>query len=911
MTIRTQVDPHTLQGDNHVSPEYDPVCIVGMACRLPGGVKSLADLWQFLLEEKSAQGPVPPERYNIKGFYSPEGDKAGVMNVDGGYFLQEDVRQFDNEFFGIHSFEATHGTSQTSGRTNSNTVVGNILTDGQMDPQQRKLLEVIYECLENSGSSLEQMSGSNTGVYVGNFSQDHLLLQIRDPDDLRRYHATGSGLTMLANRISHTFNLHGPSLTLDTACSSSIYCLHLAVAALKAGDCDGALIASSNLVMSPNSHVAAMKAGMLSPTSTCHTFDASADGYARAEAVNAIYLKRLSSALRNNDTIFAVVRGTATNSNGHTPGVVNPSSEFQEAVMRKAYRTANLGFHDTDYVECHGTGTELGDLVETTALSNCFLSGRDSPLKIGGSKPNFGHSEAASSLTSLIKVSLAFQHGLLPPTRGVETPNPKLDLKHRNIEVVTEAQVWPRELQRASICSSGYGGANAHAILESYSSYANHSAHRTTQVTTEEDQCFVLPVSAASMKSLEIRTDEIYQIAQSCDPPALESLSYTLAERTTHHRYRTSLVITSGQSPAAEDGEKDPIEVSHPSVANPLDFTFVFTGQGAQYHGMAKALLEDNSIFLTTIRELDQVIQSLPAEYSPDWTLEGTLREPSGTSQIHQVTRSQPLCTAVQIGLVNVLNSWGVNPSAVVGHSSGEIAAAYASGLISASQAIVAAYFRGYAVAHEPAQGAMLACGLTVEEAELLIQKLDLSDKVCVACINARTSVTLSGLREGINTIHSELRAQKKFCRLLETGGQAYHSAWMKVVGIKYEQLLTPYFQSQPPQSTSGALMYSTARYNSGSPVILDGSISMARYWRDNLESPVQFEAALSHLIQKQRFHLLEIGPHAALKGPVNQIRLAAQLDDQETPYSPTLIRGQDAHLCMQRLAGRLESLVV
>ncbi|KAI1129321.1 polyketide synthase-like protein [Nemania abortiva] len=894
MAIRTQADPHSSsQGANHVSPEYDPVCIVGMACRLPGGVKSLVDLWQFLLEEKSAQGPVPLERYNIKGFYSPEGDKSGVMNVDGGYFLREDVRQFDNEFFGIHSFEATHVCQ---------TLLGH-LEDEIMDPQQRKLLEVIYECLENSGSSLNQMSGSNTAVYVGNFSQDHLLMQIRDPDDLRRYHATGSGLTMLANRISHAFNLHGPSLTLDTACSSSIYCLHLAVAALKAGDCDGALVASSNLVMSPNSHVAAMKAGMLSPTSTCHTFDASADGYARAEAVNAIYLKRLSSAVQNNDTIYAIVRGTATNSNGHTPGVVNPSSEFQEAVMRKAYRNANLDFVDTDYVECHGTGTELGDLVEITALSNCFLSGRDSPLKIGGSKPNFGHSEAASSLTSLIKVSLAFQHNLLPPTRGVETPNPKLDLKRRNLEVVTEAQAWPKELQRASICSSGYGGANAHAILESYSSYVNQNGSHSTQASAEEDQRFVLPVSAASMKSLEIRTDEIYQIAQSCDVPALESLSYTLAERITHHRYRTSLVVT---NPLAEDGEKDPIEVSHPSVANALDFAFVFTGQGAQYQGMGKELLEKSPIFLTTIRELDQVIKSLPAEYSPDWTLEGTLRESSDSAQIHQVTRSQPLCTAVQIGLVNVLNSWGVNPSAVVGHSSGEIAAAYASGLISASQAILAAYFRGHVVAQEPAHGAMLACGLTVEEAESLIHELELSDKVCVACINALSSVTLSGLREGIDAIHSELRARKKFCRLLETGGRAYHSAWMKPAGANYEQLLTPYFQDRPQQSTSRVPMYSTAGHSSDSPMILDESVSMAKYWRDNLERPVQFEAALSHLIQKQRFHLLEIGPHSALKGPINQIRLAAQLDDQETPYSPTLVRDQDAHLCMQRLAGRL-----
>lgn len=271
--------------------EDDPVCVVGMACRLPGDVRSPTELWQFLMDKKSGQGPVPPERYNIKGFYSSKGDKSGLTNVDGGYFIREDIRQFDNEFFGINNYEATY-----------------------MDPQQRKLLEVVYECFENSGASLNDMSDSNTGVYVGNFTQDNLLMQMRDPDDLRRYQATGSGLTMLANRISHTFNLHGPSLTLDTACSSSIYCLHLAVAALKAGECDGAIVAASNLIMTPGPHIAAMKAGMLSPTSTCHTFDISADGYARAEGVNAVYVKRLSSAIKNNDTVYGIIRGTAVNS---------------------------------------------------------------------------------------------------------------------------------------------------------------------------------------------------------------------------------------------------------------------------------------------------------------------------------------------------------------------------------------------------------------------------------------------------------------------------------------------------------------------------------------------------------------------------------------------------------------------
>ncbi|KAI0105879.1 putative polyketide synthase [Daldinia grandis] len=865
--------------------EDDPVCVVGMACRLPGDVRSPTELWQFLMDKKSGQGPVPPERYNIKGFYSSKGDKSGVTNVDGGYFIREDIRQFDNEFFGINNYEATY--------------------EEQMDPQQRKLLEVVYECFENSGASLNDMSDSNTGVYVGNFTQDNLLMQMRDPDDLRRYQATGSGLTMLANRISHTFNLHGPSLTLDTACSSSIYCLHLAVAALKAGECDGAIVAASNLIMTPGPHIAAMKAGMLSPTSTCHTFDISADGYARAEGVNVVYVKRLSSAIKNNDTVYGIIRGTAVNSNGRTPGMIYPSADFQEVVVRKAYKDANLNFSDTDYIECHGTGTDLGDRVELNALGNCFSKDNRKPIMIGGTKPAFGHSEAASSLTSLIKVVLAFQHGMIPPTRGVETPNPKLEMDRHNMEVVTEPQPWPRKVQRASLSSFGYGGANAHVILESVSSYMRDSPSATNGLH-DKCQTLLLPISASSQKSLEIRAGQIYQLAQSCNTPDIRSLSYTLAERWAHLRYRTSLLVTPSQDGKPGAWAIQPAENSHSSEVDPPDFAFVFTGQGAQYHGMGKSLLDSSSVFLNTIRELDQVLRSLPPPYAPGWTLEGMLRDNTDERLINEAVRSQPICTAVQIGLVSILQTWDVKPSATIGHSSGEIGAAYAAGLLSASQALLVAYFRGYAVAENPAPGAMLACGLGAEEAEATIQQCGLVGQVCVACFNAPESVTLSGPRNCIEQIQLELQSRKTFCRLLETGGQPYHSQWMKNAGALYEKLLGPYLQDKPQAVSSSIEMYSAVYHKQTVPKLVDTSTPMAEYWRDNLEKPVRFHSALQHLIQGQRFHLIEIGSHSALKGPVNQIRRAELLDERAIPYSPSLIRGQDAHMSMMGLAGRL-----
>ncbi|KAI0971896.1 polyketide synthase-like protein [Xylaria arbuscula] len=889
-----------MAADSRSESHDDPVCIVGVSCRLPGGVKSASDMWQFMLEKKSAQGVVPPERYNIKGFYNRENDKAGVMNVNGGYFLEEDVRQFDNDFFGINSFEATYERSSRSQVTKAY----------QMDPQQRKLLELVFECLEDSGTPLSRISGSNIAVYVGNFSQDHMLMQVRDPDDLRRYHATGSGLTMLANRISHVFDLHGPSLTLDTACSSSIYCLHLAVTALKANECDGALVAASNLILNPSAHVAASKSGFLSPTSTCHTFDISSDGYGRAEAVEAVYLKRLSKAVRDNDQIYGVIRGTATNSNGHTPGVVYPSSRFQEAVVRNAYRNAGLEFADTHYIECHGTGTELGDSVELSGLASCFTSNsRNGTVRIGGAKPNFGHSEAASSLTSLVKVCLAFRNGIIPPTRGVVKVNPQLQLDRRGMEVVTEAQVWPREFQRASICSSGYGGANAHAIIDSFGRYSNTSTNPISSPSTHRQEILVLPVSAASKASLTARVDAVARIAQSCTRQQLEHLSYTLGIRRSHFTERHSLLVTATEDQSAErNAEQHAVASINEQTVGAIDFAFVFTGQGAQYPQMGKQLLKSNMIFLSTIRELDEALRELPAPYTPEWTLENALRGDIPSIHVTEAARSQPLCTAVQIGLINILRSWEITASSVIGHSSGEIAAAYAAHLISSSQAILTAFLRGYVIGQDSGRGAMIACGLTAEEARGLIDDLGLSGQVTIACFNARSSVTLSGKREAIEDIQSELQSRKKNFRLLQTDGRAYHSFMMKTIGSRYEEALRPYYPSNCEQNTSKTEMHSTVRVNDGCPVVLSSDVDMAKYWRANLEKPVQFEAALGHILRTKRLHIIEVGPHSALKSPVNEVYFATtqEVHMQPLPYSPTLIRGEDSEMCIQKLAGKL-----
>ncbi|KAK8044419.1 hypothetical protein PG993_004443 [Apiospora rasikravindrae] len=926
-----------LNGDD-MTPSWkdDPPVIVGMACRLPGDICSPADLWQFLVDQKSAQGPVPPERYNIEGFYHPQGDRSGSTNVPGGYFINQDIREFDNRFFGINNLEATY-----------------------MDPQQRKLLEVTYECLQSSGTTMDSISGSTTGVFVANFSVDYQPGQTRDPDYLHRYTATGSGATVMSNRISHVFNLNGPSFTVDTACSSSVFALHEALNAMKVGDCDSAIVASANLIMSPELHIGAAKSGVLSPTGTCHTFDVTADGYGRAEGVSAIYVKRLSAALRDANPIRAVIRGSAVNStyrSGKTPGISLPSGKMQEVVMRKAYNDANIEFADTDYVECHGTGTPVGDPIEVEAIHRCFArSEKGAPLLIGSVKTNVGHSEGASGLTSIIKVVECFENGMIAPAYGVTKINPKLALEKRNIKIATKVEAWPRELRRASINSFGYGGANGHVILESVESYLrqNESSHSkgtepngngepkgtcftngshtngshtnghtngSSTKTVELPEPLVLPVSAASATSLKSLMEQILEeVARSGDEESVKDLSQTLSKGRDNLQYRSHLLAVYDQTARkyVTTGEEGVQASSSGTGVKAVPFGFVFTGQGAQYAGMGKELLLHSAIFRDTIRGLDKDLQALPAPYTPSWTLEETLLiDDANHSRINEVTHSQPVCTAVQVGLVNLLRSWNVQPSSVVGHSSGEIAAAYAAGLLDATQAILVAYFRGYAVGELRTQGSMMACGLSAGDAKALIQEQGLQAKARVACINAPTSVTLSGDADAIDLLHTHLQGQQKFARKLVTGGRGYHSHMMEEIGGLYEELLTPLFPTGKGSGVKEAhqevdqpvKMYSSVGHSPEGLQVVSHKTIGAGYWRQNLEQPVQFSAALATLATdgEKKIHLIEIGPHSALKGPIQQIRKSIGLDEKSLPYLCTLVRNEDSSLQLKRLAGAL-----
>ncbi|KAI8946740.1 hypothetical protein F4801DRAFT_593114 [Xylaria longipes] len=829
----------------------EPIAIVGMACRLPGQSDTPADFWEMLVQQRSGYSEPPSSRFNINGFHSEKAN-TGSLGPRGGYFISEDVYNFDPPFFGITQTEAT-----------------------VMDPQQRKLLECVYEAFEAGGIPLDSVSGKNIGTYVGNFTIDYGMMALRDMEYPKPYSMTGHGNTILSNRVSYVFNLCGPRFVAPIP-----------------GEIDGAIVGGTNLILDAAVQMAVDKMGVLSHTSTCHTFDASADGYGRAEGIGALYLKRLSDALRDGDPIRGVIRGTAANANGKTSGITQPSAIGQEAVIRSAYAFAgNLNPDDTSYFECHGTGTPVGDPIELNGITNMFLkdSKRDS-LLIGAVKTNVGHAEAASATASIIKVVLAMEHGTIPASIGVKNYNPKINFSNGRLQIVKDTREWPTagfNVQRA----------NAHAIIESSESYLpgyksfkkRGAAGRTSRTLNAHERTqFLLPFSAQDFPSLKANYE-------------LLDLAFTLGTR-------RSFFFNRGYAIASADSIADnlnPDEMTFGKRGNGAKIAFIFTGQGAQSAQMGKELMESIPSYLKSIRNMDRVLQSL-GEDAPNWSIEQSLLEPKATSAIDQVHLSQPICTAVQVALVNLLREWGVTPLACVGHSSGEIAAAYAAGYLTDEQAILAAYFRGVAVDKLTQRGTMLAVGLGPEEATPYLE-----EGIRIACYNSPQSVTLSGDEDAAAKVKARLEADGVFVRALKTSGRAYHSHHMKNVGAIYEEYANRGFEFLD------ALEFPKHDKDSNIPLFVSSVTGEVKrnfqpgpeYWRENLESPVRFTQAVTRMTEIEGLdinHIVEIGPHSALAGPIRQLRDKLGVSSRDLEYSATLSRGEDSVTRLLDLAGAL-----
>ncbi|KAK4173766.1 putative polyketide synthase [Triangularia setosa] len=912
---------------------HEPVAIIGMGCRWAGGVRDPSGLWDLLKNKRDGWREFNEPRFSAKGFYHPNQDRPGSMRTRGAFLMDEDARLFDHSFFGITGREAE-----------------------TLDPSQRKLLEVVYEAFENGGETWESISGSRTGVYIGNFALDHILIQARDWESPKSYAATGADTSILANRISYIFNLHGPSLATNTACSSSMYALHMAVSAIRSGDCDGAIVAAANWIADPSMQFVLDKLGALSPTARCHTFDASADGYARGEGYAALYLKKSSLAILDSLPIRAMIRGTAINANGRTGGITRPSITGQEDVIREAYKHAgNLPFSDTTFFECHGTGTQAGDPIEVTAVGNVFASSRsDAPedrLLIGSIKPNLGHTEGASAIASVMKVVLSLEAGQIPPTFGIERLNPSINFGGAKVEVVKDGTVpWPEgRLRRASVNSFGFGGANGHCIIDhvnvvlpgyvkpgvarggpfvngqitngrAINGYptgahngndgvatppAEHSPlaskpRKTTRADAATRELVLLPFSAHTEPSLK---SNISALSRVINQWSLADVAYTLSSKRSRFQQRSFRIVK-------KEDVATGLATERRTFTSPLraaNIAYVFTGQGAQWHVMGAQLFE-YAVFRAAITHLDHVMDALPSR--PAWKISDVLSGNCEPDLVQSPQVSQVACTAVQIGIVDLLASWSIRPVAVVGHSSGEMAAAYASGHGTAAEAITAAYFRGLAVSQNKAKGAMLAVGMGVDAATEYLDGKE--HHIKIAAINSPGSVTLSGDADAIESLSVTLNDQGVFNRALRTGGNAYHSHHMVALGSHYSDMLSKGIE----HIKAVGLVNKTQRYplipwvSSVTPGKPMGCEVEASYWRANLESPVRFSEAVSGLMSLEHNQavdiLVEVGPHPALKSPVDQILKSI---GKSAPHIASLKRGEDSRESVLQLAGTLFGL--
>lgn len=657
-------------------------------------------------------------------------------------------------------------------------------------------------------------------------------------------------------------------VALDTACK-----------AVARGDCDSAIVGGTNLVLSPGLSSVMTKNGVISHEGRSRPFDASAAGYGRGEAVSSLFIKRLDHALRDGNPIRAVIRATLCNDDGKTPGITQPNTLAHEALIRSTYQLAGLGGkHDeTGYFECHGTGTPVGDPIEANAVARVF--GKEGMI-IGSVKSNVGHSEAASGNTSIIKTILAMEHRVIPPNVNFHTPNPKIPWDQ--LRVPTEPLPWPADRkERVSVNSFGIGGSNAHAILESAS---HHGIKKPAAVTEDEaPRLSLILLSAKNDHSLGLSVEKHSKYLEDRGPSCLRDLAYTLANRRDHYGHRTFAIADGANSLEAQPLTLIPKETK--------SLVFIFTGQGAQWAEMGRQLMEDFPSVQKTIDEMDAVLEH--CHTPPLWNIGDEIRKNKTKSQIQMAEFSQPLCTAIQIAVVDLLRSWGVTPAAVAGHSSGEIAAAYAAGSLSKKEAILAAYFRGYATREKVADGTMAAVSLGASDVRKYLAK-----GVVIACENSPSSTTVSGDREAVESLLAAVRRDdpEVFARALRVDN-AYHSHHMKAYGPSYEESIRDITSAATP---SIPFFSSVTGETYTSPGVFDAS-----YWRSNLESPVLFNTAVRNIIKSGLKDplIVEIGPHSALAGPIRQI---FQAEETSYTYVPTLQRGKDDTESMYTCLGSL-----
>ncbi|OTB05896.1 hypothetical protein M426DRAFT_10039 [Hypoxylon sp. CI-4A] len=904
----------------------EPIAIIGMSCKFSGGASDPDKLWELMASKKTGWSEIPADRFDLKGVYHHNNERNSTTHVKGGHFLDEDVAAFDAAFFNYSAEMAQ-----------------------VIDPQFRLQLESTYEALENAGLPLSQVMGSQTSVFAGVFTHDYQEGIIRDEDRLPRFNVVGTWSPMSSNRISHFFDLRGASMTLETGCSTTLVALHQAIQTLRNREADMSIVTGSNVMLNPDTFKAIGSLGMLSPDGRSYAFDSRANGYGRGEGVATVVVKRLSDALAANDPIRAVIRETALNQDGKTDTITTPSGAAQVELMRECYRRAGLDPRGTQYFEAHGTGTQAGDPIEAGAMAAIFSQGegrdnKENFLRIGSVKTNVGHTEAASGLAAIVKGVLSLEKGFIPASVNYETPNPKLKLDEWRLKVVTEMEPWPKSLvdgpPRLSVNNFGYGGSNAHVILESAEPWTSSgldvattngngngytNGHSHTNDTADNTKVLILSARdergcQQAVSDLKAYLEKHKSLDYEASEKLLSNLSYTLGERRTLFQWVAAHQVRLEKDGSLETAIQLLDSPRFKPSRRPTDrprIGMVFTGQGAQWYAMGRELLTSYPVFRRSIEESEAHLRALGAKWS---LLEELLRDKK-TTRVHHTEISIPVCVALQIALVNLLESWGITPTAVTSHSSGEISAAFAMGALTHRQAMSAAYFRAVLAADETLRpsdapkGSMMAVGLGAEGVQPYLNRLKKENgKAVIACVNSPQSVTISGDAPAVEELEELCKQDGVFARRLKVQ-QAYHSHHMDHFAEAYRESLRKEMardvlvNGKRETKKESAVSFSSAV--TGGRITDIKQIASPDHWVGSLVQAVEFVDAFTEMVLgdvddptgRSVDVLLEVGPHTALGGPIREILSLPEFEGIELPYWGALVRDEHAGDSMRAAA--------